>query len=222
MKKILFIVNPVSGGKSKNLKIVYTPLHGCGVRIVPECLKRLGFENVYHVPEQDISDGDFPTVASPNPEEPAAMKLALEKADKVGADIVMASDPDADRLGIAVRDNDGRMVQLNGNQTASMLTYYILTRWKELGKLDETKYCVKTIVTTQLIADICKSFGVRCYDVLTGFKWIGEVVRQNEGKGEFICGGEESYGFNIGEFVRDNDGRIAGLHDEQQAPRRGI
>ena len=202
-------LSPESRERHKDLKIVYTPLHGCGVRIVPECLKRLGFENVYHVPEQDISDGDFPTVASPNPEEPAAMKLALEKADKVGADIVMASDPDADRLGIAVRDNDGRMVQLNGNQTASMLTYYILTRWKELGKLDETKYCVKTIVTTQLIADICKSFGVRCYDVLTGFKWIGEVVRQNEGKGEFICGGEESYGFNIGEFVRDKDAPIA-------------
>lgn len=137
------------------------------------------------------------------------MKMALEKADKVGADIVMASDPDADRLGIAVRDNEGRMVQLNGNQTASMLTYYILTRWKELGKLDETKYCVKTIVTSQLIADICKSFGVECYDVLTGFKWIGEVVRENEGKKEFICGGEESYGFNVGEFVRDKDAPIA-------------
>jgi phosphoglucomutase len=164
---------------------------------------------VIHVPEQDISDGDFPTVVSPNPEEPAAMKMALEMADRKGADIVMASDPDADRLGIAVRDDDGKMVQFNGNQTASMLTYYILTRWKELGKLDPTKYCVKTIVTTELIADICKSFGIKCYDVLTGFKWIGEIVKNNEGKGEFICGGEESYGFNIGEFVRDKDAPIA-------------
>ena len=202
-------LSPESRERHKDLKIVYTPLHGCGVRIIPECLKRLGFENVYHIPEQDISDGDFPTVASPNPEEPAAMKMALEKADKVGADLVMASDPDADRLGIAVRDNDGKMVQFNGNQTASMLTYYILTRWKELGKLDGTKYCVKTIVTTKLIADICKSFGVECYDVLTGFKWIGEIVRQNEGRGEFICGGEESYGFNIGQFTRDKDAPIS-------------
>ena len=202
-------LSPESRERHKDLKIVYTPLHGCGVRIVPECLRRLGFENIFNIPDQDVSDGDFPTVASPNPEEPAAMKMALEKADKVGADIVMASDPDADRLGIAVRDNDGKMVQLNGNQTASMLTYYILTRWKELGKLDGTKYCVKTIVTTQLIADICKSFGVECYDVLTGFKWIGEVVRENEGRKEFICGGEESYGFNIGEFVRDKDAPIA-------------
>ena len=153
-------LSPESRERHNDIKIVYTPLHGCGVRIIPECLKRLGFKNVYNVPAQDVSDGDFPTVVSPNPEEPAAMKMALERADEVGADIVMASDPDADRLGIAVRDNDGKMVQFNGNQTASMLTYYILTRWKELGKLDGTKYCVKTIVTTQLIADICKKFGV--------------------------------------------------------------
>ena len=202
-------LSPESRERHKDLKIVYTPLHGCGVRIVPECLKRLGFENIYHIPAQDVSDGDFPTVVSPNPEEPAAMKMALERADEVGADIVMATDPDADRLGIAVRDNEGKMVQLNGNQTASLLTYYILTRWKELGKLDGTKYCVKTIVTTQLIADICKSFGVGCHDVLTGFKWIGKVVRENEGKGEFICGGEESYGFNIGEFTRDKDAPVS-------------
>ena len=202
-------LSPESRERHNDIKIVYTPLHGCGVRIVPECLRRLGFKNVFNVPAQDVSDGDFPTVVSPNPEEPAAMKMALERADEVGADIVMASDPDADRLGIAVRDNEGKMIQFNGNQTASMLTYYILTRWKELGKLDGTKYCVKTIVTTQLIADICKKFGVECYDVLTGFKWIGEVVRENEGKKEFICGGEESYGFNIGEFVRDKDAPIA-------------
>ena len=202
-------LSPEARARHNDIKIVYTPLHGCGVRIVPECLKRMGFNNVIHVPEQDISDGDFPTVVSPNPEEPAAMKMALEMADRKGADIVMASDPDADRLGIAVRDNDGKMVQFNGNQTASLLTYYILTRWKELGKLDETKYCVKTIVTTELIADICKGFGIKCYDVLTGFKWIGEVVKNNEGKGEFICGGEESYGFNVGEYVRDKDAPMA-------------
>ncbi|MBQ2530690.1 MAG: phospho-sugar mutase [Bacteroidales bacterium] len=202
-------LSPEARERHNDIKIVYTPLHGCGVRIIPECLKRMGFSNVIHVPEQDISDGDFPTVVSPNPEEPAAMKMALEMADRKGADIVMASDPDADRLGIAVRDDEGKMVQFNGNQTASMLTYYILTRWKELGKLDPTKYCVKTIVTTELIADICKSFGIKCYDVLTGFKWIGEIVKNNEGKGEFICGGEESYGFNIGEFVRDKDAPIA-------------
>lgn len=137
------------------------------------------------------------------------MKMALEMADKKGADIVMASDPDADRLGIAVRDNEGKMVQLNGNQTGSILTYYILTRWKELGKLDSTKYIAKTIVTTELIAEIGRSFGVKCYDVLTGFKYIEEIVRENEGKGEFICGGEESYGFNVGEFVRDKDAPVA-------------
>ncbi len=202
-------LSPEARSRHSDLKIVYSPLHGCGVRIIPECLRRLGFKNVYHVPAQDVSDGDFPTVESPNPEEPAAMKMALEMADSKGADIVMASDPDADRLGIAVRDDEGRMVQFNGNQTASMLTYYILTRWKELGRLDGTKYCVKTIVTTQLIADICKSFGVKCYDVLTGFKWIEEIVRLNEGKAEFICGGEESYGFNVGEFVRDKDAPVA-------------
>jgi len=202
-------LSPEARSRHSDLKIVYSPLHGCGVRIIPECLRRLGFTNVYHVPAQDVSDGDFPTVESPNPEEPAAMKMAIEMADSKGADIVMASDPDADRLGIAVRDDEGRMVQFNGNQTASMLTYYILTRWKELGRLDGTKYCVKTIVTTQLIADICKSFGVKCYDVLTGFKWIEEIVRLNEGKAEFICGGEESYGFNVGEFVRDKDAPVA-------------
>ncbi|MGN1216005.1 MAG: phospho-sugar mutase [Candidatus Cryptobacteroides sp.] len=203
------MLSPESRARHKDLKIVYTPLHGCGVRIVPECLRRLGLENVYHVPAQDESNGDFPTVASPNPEEPAAMKMAMEEADRQGADLVMATDPDADRMGIAVRDNDGNLVQLNGNQTASIMTYYILTRWKELGKLDPTKYICKTVVTSQLLADIAESFGVKCYDVLTGFKYIGEVVRRNEGKGEFICGGEESYGFNVGEFVRDKDAPVA-------------
>lgn len=195
--------------KHSDLKLVYTPLHGTGVKIVPECLKRLGFKNVYHVPEQDINDGNFPTVASPNPEEASALKMALEVADREGADIVLATDPDADRVGIAVRDNDGKIVLFNGNQTAAILTYYILTRWKELGKLDSTKYIIKTIVTTETLREIAESFGIKCYNVLTGFKYIADVVRRNEGKGEFICGGEESYGFNVGEFVRDKDAPIA-------------
>lgn len=202
-------LSPESRKAHPELKIVYTPLHGCGVRLVPECLRRLGFANICHVPEQDVSDGNFPTVASPNPEEPSAMKMALEVADREHADIVMATDPDADRMGIAVRADDGTMVRLNGNQTASIITYYILTRWKELGKLDSSKYVVKTIVTTELIAKIAESFGVKCYNVLTGFKYIAEIVKRNEGKGEFICGGEESYGFNVGEYVRDKDAQIA-------------
>ena len=202
-------LSPEACARHKDLKFVYTPLHGCGVRLVPECLRRLGFENVFHVPEQDISDGDFPTVASPNPEEHAALTMAIEVAEKENADIVMATDPDADRMGIAVRDNDGNMTLFNGNQTASMLTYYILSRWKELGKLQGHKYVVKTIVTTELIKDICDSFGVPVYNVLTGFKYIAEVVKRNEDSGEFICGGEESYGFNVGQFVRDKDAQIA-------------
>ena len=193
-----------------DIKIVYTPLHGCGVRLMPEALRRLGFKQVFHVPEQDVSDGDFPTVASPNPEEPAALKMALEKADEVGADLVMATDPDADRIGIAVRDDEGRMLRLNGNQTASLLTWYILTRRKELGLLDGRQYCVKTIVTTELIADICRSFGVQCYNVLTGFKYIAEIIKRREADGEFVCGGEESYGFNVGQFVRDKCAQVSG------------
>ena len=210
LKDILSLtLSPEACARHKDLKFVYTPLHGCGVRLVPECLARLGFNNVFHVPEQDISDGDFPTVASPNPEEHAALTMAIEVAEKENADIVMATDPDADRMGIAVRDNDGNMTLFNGNQTASMLTYYILSRWKELGKLQGNKYVVKTIVTTELIKEICDSFGVPVYNVLTGFKYIAEVVKRNEDSGEFICGGEESYGFNVGQFVRDKDAQIA-------------
>ena len=197
------MLSPEARERHKDIKIVYTPIHGSGVHIVPEFLGRLGFEKIYHVPEQDVVDGNFPTVMSPNPEEPGALAMAVEVADREGADIVMATDPDADRLGIAVRDNDGKMVLLNGNQTASILTYYILRRWSELGKLDSTKYVVKTIVTTELIRAIAEKYGVKVFNVLTGFKFIADVVKKNEGKGEFICGGEESYGFNVGEFVRD-------------------
>ncbi len=202
-------MSPEACGRHSDIKFVYTPLHGCGVRLVPECLKRLGFKHVIHVPDQDVSDGNFPTVVSPNPEEPAAMKMALETADREGADIVMATDPDADRLGIAVRDNDGKMVQFNGNMTATLLTYYILSRRKELGTLGEGKYLVKTIVTTESIRELGEKFGVPCYDVLTGFKYIAEVVKRNEATGEFVCGGEESYGFNVGQFVRDKDAQTA-------------
>lgn len=206
---LTLMLSPESRARHKDLKIVYTPLHGSGVRIVPEILKRLGFENICHVPEQDVSDGNFPTVQSPNPEEHSALEMAVAVADREGADIVMATDPDADRLGIAVRDNEGKMVLFNGNQTASMLTYYILRRWSELGKIDDTKYVVKTIVTTELIRAIAEKYGVKVYNVLTGFKFIADVVRRNEGKGEFICGGEESYGFNVGQFVRDKDAPIS-------------
>ena len=202
-------LSPEACKRHNDIKIVYTPLHGAGVRIIPECLKRLGFKNVYHVPEQDINDGNFPTVKSPNPEEHAALDMAIARAEETGAEIVLASDPDADRMGVAVRDNEGRMVQLNGNQTASMLTYYILSRRKELGRLKGRQYVVKTIVTSELISEICKSFDVPVYNVLTGFKYIAEVVKRNEGKAEFLCGGEESYGFNVGEFVRDKDAPIA-------------
>ena len=208
--QLSLMLSPEAVAKHKDLKIVYTPLHGCGVKLMPEALKRIGFTNIIHVPEQDVNDGNFPTVASPNPEEPAAMAMALKKADETGADLVLATDPDADRLGIAVRDNNGKMVQLTGNQTWSFLTYYILKRWQELGKLNGNQYCVKTIVTTELIAAICKSFGVKCYNVLTGFKYIAEIQKLQEGKSEFICGGEESYGFNLGSFVRDKCAQVAG------------
>lgn len=206
---LTLMLSPESRERHKDLKIVYTPLHGSGVHIVPAILKRLGFENIYHVPEQDVSDGNFPTVKSPNPEESSALEMAVAVADREGADLVLATDPDADRLGIAVRDNSGKMVLFNGNQTASVLTYYILRRWSELGKIDSSKYVVKTIVTTELIRAIAEKYGVKVYNVLTGFKYIADIVRRNEGKGEFICGGEESYGFNIGEFVRDKDAPIS-------------
>lgn len=210
LKDILSLtLSPDSVARHNDIKLVYTPLHGTGVKLVPRALAALGFKNVYHVPEQDVNDGDFPTVKSPNPEEPSALKMAIAVAERNGADIVLATDPDADRVGIAVRDGNGEMVLLNGNQTASILTYYILTRWKELGKLDGRQYIVKTIVTTELLKAIASDFGVKTYDVLTGFKYIAEVVKKNEGHATFVCGGEESYGFNVGEFVRDKDAVIS-------------
>jgi len=199
---------------NNSFKIVYTPLHGTGVKIVPEALKRLGFSNIINIPEQDITDGNFPTINSPNPEESSALKMAMEKAAEVQADLVMATDPDADRLGIAIRDTEGRMLLLNGNQTAAILTYYLLARWKETGKLkigfnNKNFYMVKTIVTSDLLKSIADKFCIDMYNVLTGFKYIAEVVKDNEGKRVFIGGGEESYGFNAGEFVRDKDAVIS-------------
>ncbi len=198
-------LSPKAVKKHHDLKIVYTPIHGTGVKLVPAALERYGFTNIIHVPEQDVNDGNFPTVVSPNPEEHAALEMALNKADETNAELVMASDPDGDRLGIAVRDSNGKMMLLNGNQTATLLTYYLLTRWHELGKITGKEYIIKTIVTTDLLGDIAKHFGVNHYEVLTGFKWIADMIRRKEGKEVFIGGGEESYGFMVGDFVRDKD-----------------
>lgn len=191
--------------KHADLKIVYTPIHGTGVYMVPEALRRLGFKKIYNVPEQDVVSGDFPTVISPNPEEPAALDLALKKADEVGADLVMATDPDADRVGIAVRNDKGRLVLLNGNQTAVLLTYYLLSQWSAKGMLKGREFMAKTIVTSELVADIMKEYDITYFDVLTGFKFIADKIRRYEGERTFIGGGEESYGFMIGDFVRDKD-----------------
>ncbi len=194
-----------SNKRQSEMKIVYTPLHGAGVKLIPAALELYGFENVFRVYQQDITDGDFPTVHSPNPEEPAALEMALEKARKVDADLVMATDPDGDRVGIAVKDQNDDFILLNGNQTAAILTYYLLDLWKKKGRITGEEFIVKTIVTSELVSDIAEKYGVECYDVLTGFKWIADVIRQNEGKKTFIGGGEESYGFMIGDYVRDKD-----------------
>ncbi len=195
--------------KHKDLKIVYTPIHGTGRRLVPEILRRKGFENVYCVEEQMVVDGDFPTVKSPNPEEPAAMALAVKKAQEINADLVLATDPDADRVGVAVKKENGEFILLNGNQAASVFLYYLLTRWHELGKLTGKEFVVKTIVTTELLFEIAKKYNVDRYDVLTGFKFIADKILELEGQKQFIGGGEESYGYLAGDFVRDKDAVIA-------------
>lgn len=188
-----------------DLKIVYTPIHGTGVQIVPDALKAYGFTNVIHVPEQDAVSGDFPTVVSPNPEEPAAMAMAVEKAKEMDAELVMASDPDADRVGAAVKNEAGEWVLVNGNQTALLFVYYLIIRWRELGRLHGNEYIVKTIVTTETIRTVAERNDVEMYDVYTGFKWIADIMRKNEGKKTYIGGGEESYGFLCEDFVRDKD-----------------
>jgi phosphoglucomutase len=205
----LLKLSPEAIERHKDIKIVYTPLHGCGVKMAPAMLSRMGFTNVIHVPEQDVNDGNFPTVHSPNPEEPAALKMAIDKAVATGAELVLATDPDADRIALAVRDKKNDFFILNGNQTNSIFTYYLLRRWKELGKLQGKEYTVKTIVTTNLVADIAGAFGVECYNCYTGFKYIAEIVRKNEGKKIHIGGGEESFGFNVGELVRDKDSIVS-------------
>lgn len=198
-------LSPEAIGRHNDMKIVYTPIHGTGVKLVPDTLKAFGFTNIIHVPEQDAISGDFPTVISPNPEEPAALAMAVEKAKEADADLVLATDPDGDRVGAAVKNNEGEWVLLNGNQTALLFVYYLITRWKELGKIHGKEYIVKTIVTTETIGAIAERNGVEMYDVYTGFKWIADVMRHNEGKKSYIGGGEESYGFLCEDFVRDKD-----------------
>jgi phosphoglucomutase len=198
-------LNPDIIKKQKDLKIVYTPIHGTGVKLVPDCLKKFGFDNVYNIPEQDVVSGDFPTVVSPNPEEPAALSMALEKAKEVDAELILATDPDADRVGIAVKNDKGDYILMNGNQTAAILTYYLINQWSEKGKLTGKEFIVKTVVTSELITDIAEKYNVEFYDTLTGFKFIADVIRKNEGRKTFIGGGEESYGYMVGDFVRDKD-----------------
>mgnify|MGYP001199968333 CR=1 FL=1 len=198
-------INPEIIRKNSNIGIVYTPIHGTGGTVVPQALKMFGFTNIGNVPEQDIVDGNFPTVKSPNPEEPAALSMAIKKASETGADLVMATDPDADRLGLAVRNNKGDFVLLNGNQTGVVLTHYILSQYKERNKYKGNEYIIKTIVTTDLLDRIAEKYGVKCYNVLTGFKFFAELIRKLEGKEKYIGGGEESYGFLPGDYVRDKD-----------------
>jgi phosphoglucomutase len=198
-------LSPEAIKKHHDIKIVYTPIHGTGGTLVPACLEKFGFRNIHVVAEQSNPDGNFPTVKSPNPEEPAALEMAIAQAEKIGADLVIATDPDADRIGIAVRNTAGNFILLNGNQTATLLTYYLLEKWQENKKLTGLEYIVKTIVTSEILKDIADKFKVECFDVLTGFKWIADVIRKNEGLKIFIGGGEESYGFMIGDFVRDKD-----------------
>jgi phosphoglucomutase len=195
--------------RQKDLKIVYSPIHGTGITLVPIALERFGFENVILVDEQTTPDGNFPTVIYPNPEEKEALTLALKKAQETDADLVLATDPDADRVGIAVKNTENEFILLNGNQTGSMLINYLLSAWEEAGKLTGNEYIVKTIVTSNLIEQIAKAKNVTYYNTLTGFKYIGELMTQFEGKQTFIGGGEESYGYLIGELVRDKDAVIS-------------
>lgn len=198
-------LSPEVNKKYSDLKIVYTPIHGTGVKLIPQSLKNYGFTNIIHVPEQDIPSGDFPTVDSPNPENPSAMAMAIAKAKEVEADLVVASDPDADRIGCVIRDTDGEYVLVNGNQIVMILLNYLMTRNAELGKLTGKEYIVKTIVTTETIKSIADANHIRMYDCFTGFKWIASVIRENEETGRYLGGGEESYGFLAETFARDKD-----------------
>ncbi len=194
--------------RQNNMKIVYTSLHGTGIKLVPVSLKNFGFNNVHIVAEQATPDGNFPTVVSPNPEEHAAMELALKEAREINADLVMATDPDCDRVGVAVKDGNDYTL-LNGNQTASLLIHYLLEQWDKRNKLSGNEYIVKTIVTSELLFDLANKYKVEHFDVLTGFKYIAHVIKQYEGQKTFIGGGEESYGYLVGDFVRDKDAVIS-------------
>lgn len=198
-------LSPDAIARHKDMKVVYTPIHGTGMMLIYDSLSRWGFNNVIHVPEQDVKSGDFPTVDSPNPENASAMAMAIAKAREVGADIVVASDPDADRIGLVVRDKKGEYQLVNGNQIVMIFLYYLITRNVELGRLGGTEYCVKTIVTTETIKRIADANNVTCYDCYTGFKWIADVMRNNEQTARYLGGGEESYGFLAEDFVRDKD-----------------
>ncbi len=198
-------LSPEAVKQYHDLKIIYTPIHGTGVKLIPASLHNYGFTNIINVPEQDVPSGDFPTVESPNPEVPSAMAMAIEKAKKVDADLILASDPDADRIGCVLRDDNGEYVLINGNQIVMILLNYIMTRNKELGRITGKEYIVKTIVTTETIKSIADQNGFKMYDCYTGFKWIAAVIRDNEGVGRYLGGGEESYGFLAEDFCRDKD-----------------
>ncbi|MFR9669141.1 MAG: phospho-sugar mutase [Rikenellaceae bacterium] len=198
-------LSPSCVEKYADMKIVYTPIHGTGVKLVPESLASFGFTDIHLLESQATPDGNFPTVDSPNPEERKTMALAIDKAKEIGADLVMATDPDADRVGLALRDTKGEFILLNGNQTLALILSYQLTRWAELGKLDGNQFVVKTIVTSQMANAVAVHFGVKCYDCLTGFKYIARIIRSLEGKATYIGGGEESFGYLAGDFVRDKD-----------------
>jgi phosphoglucomutase len=199
-------INPDIIKRNAGMGIVYTPLHGTGYKMVPEALAMYGFTNVHTVREQSITDGNFPTLRSPNPEEPDALAMALELARQKGADLVMATDPDADRLGIAVRKPSGEFTLLNGNQTGALLTWYIISQKKKNRELRGNEYIIKTIVTSDLLDCIARENGVKSYNVLTGFKFFAELMRDLEGKEKYIGGGEESFGYLPGDYVRDKDG----------------
>lgn len=202
-------VSPEAIKRQTDLKIVFSPIHGTGITLVPKALERFGFTNVILVEEQIEPDGNFPTVVYPNPEEKEALTLALAKGKEVGADLILATDPDADRVGIAVKNSDGDFILLNGNQTGSLLINYLLTAWQESSKLTGNEYIVKTIVTSYIIDAIAEAKGVECYNTLTGFKYIGELMTRLAGQKTFIVGGEESYGYLIGELVRDKDAVVS-------------
>lgn len=202
-------LSPDSIQNNHDIKIVYTPIHGTGFKLVPRCLDEYGFTNISVVEEQSEPDGNFPTVTSPNPEERSALNLALKKAEKINADLVLATDPDSDRVGMAVKNSKNEFVLLNGNQAVSLLIYYLIKKWEEKSMLKGKEYIVKTIVTTELVRDIALKHNVEYFDVFTGFKYIAEIIRQNEGKKTFIGGGEESYGYLVSDFVRDKDAVIS-------------